>query len=551
MSPLRWLDLHRLGLRQTGLRRRAIVGMIAITVCAVQPVTAQAGITPESPEVRAAVDRALEFLSTADAAARRPIDQQVGADCLVALALVKGHSDPDGNKNHPHVLKAVALIRQAFNNREFRTGYARIYSTSLAIVFLTALDSKRYQGDISQLLSLLLSFQYPNGGFRDTSMGQYATLALWEAHKAGFQVPAGAWQQVANYWVNGQTVDGQYAYQPGVDESIRSTLSIGGLGCLYICHAVGSQSGRETRRSRQDRGGVAGALTRVGDNEEEKEPRFQSVNLNLGALKQRMDRGDAWYNQQGNGAPTNYKYYFYYGIERYHAFREIERNVFPEEPAWYTEIGNRLLATQADDGSWRGTPDGRNPPLLGTSYAVLFLIRSSKARPRAMGDGRQVGGRGLPDPASSVIDSAGRIRVRPLQGPAEELMKIIADPQNTQYFEALAGLEELVAGSDDAQLSKHLIRFRELAEGGNPQAKAAAITAIARTRSLDDVPFLIYSLNDENIEVARAADDGLRFISRKFGVGLRGDTTRDERTKAISDWKKWYLSIRPDAVFDR
>ncbi len=549
--------------QETSLMRQGLLTcgwMLAICafLCGLpSPVVAQEDLTPEHETVRAAVERGLEFLSTVEIpeAAARPLHEQVGQDCLVGLALIKGHRDPDGNKNNPRVLKAVQSARTAIRSSEFGEGYARIYSTSIAIVFLCALDAKTYRGDITQLVRRLISFQEDGGGFRDTSMSQYATLALWEAHKAGIPVPAQAWQNVANYWTVGQAEDGRYAYQPGVNQTYRPTLSVGGLGSLYICYLVGSKEREKQPDQNQsdDDDGVAGALTRVGNDDDEEEEELQQVSLNLNQLRQKMTTGDAWYGRTGAIIPPNYKYYFYYGIERYQAFREMYLDSYPDAPKWYTELAWRLLDDQREDGSWRGTYDGPHPGLVGTSYAILVLIRSTKARPQAMGEGRLRGGRGLPSPGSDILVKDGRIRIRPLQGPAEELIKIISDPQNAQYYEALAGFEDLVADTDDAQLSKHLIRFRELAEGADadPAAKAVAITAIARTRSLDDVPFLIYTLRDESMEVVRAADDGLRFISRKFGGGLGQEPTPEQIEVAIKDWKDWYLSVRPDAVFDR
>lgn len=538
--------------------RPAITGLLCLASVLLAGPRQAAGqaLTPESEEVRAAVEKGMQFLMTVEQAEadKRPIHEQMGRDCLVALALIKGHSDPEGNKNHPLVKRAVDGARSAMRNSEFTSGYGRIYSTSLAIILFSALGAKDHQGDISTCLNVLLSFQDANGGFRDSSMSQYATLALWEAQKSGARVPADAWQNLARFWTQGQEDSGEFSYMPGVDNAIRPTLSVGGLGSLYICYTVGNRAkqAEDAGKGNSQDDGVATALKPVGGREEEKKEEVQTVNLNLATLSGAMQRGDGWYRGWDNKPPINYKYYFYYGVERYQAFREVVRNDFPAEPAWYTEIARRILNEQAEDGSWRSSADGRSPGLIGTSYAILFLVRSTKMRPQAMGDGRLVAGRGIPNLDAQTVVSGGRIRIKPLQGPAEELIKIISDPQSGQYYEALAGLEELVAEADKAQLNKHLVRFREIAEGSDPKAKAAAITGIARARSLDDVPFLIYALSDDNSEVVLAADDGLRFISRKFeGVGLQPDATVSERAEAIEAWKKWYLTIRPNAVFDR
>ncbi len=76
------------------------------------------------------------------------------------------------------------------------------------------------------------------------------------------------------------------------------------------------------------------------------------------------------------------------------------------------------------------------------------------------------------------------------------------------------------------------------------------VEALARTRSLDNVPTLIYALSDPDPRVAVAARDGLRFTSRKFdGFGLSDNPDAGEAAAVTEKWKQWYLSLRPNAKF--
>jgi hypothetical protein len=57
-------------------------------------------------------------------------------------------------------------------------------------------------------------------------------------------------------------------------------------------------------------------------------------------------------------------------------------------------------------------------------------------------------------------------------------------------------------------------------------------------------------LTDPDPQIVRAADRGLRFISRKLeGVGLPAEPKPPEIQSAIRDWKAWYQTVRPRAEF--
>ena len=74
------------------------------------------------------------------------------------------------------------------------------------------------------------------------------------------------------------------------------------------------------------------------------------------------------------------------------------------------------------------------------------------------------------------------------------------------------------------------------------------MTGLGRSRQLDNVPTLIYALTDPDSQVVTAAIDAWRYISRQ-PRGSPGTIIDDElgRKAAIDYWKKWYLTIRPQA----
>ena len=66
-------------------------------------------LTPESPAVKAAIEKAVKFLESPAAN-----DGRVGARALVGLVLLKSHADP----KHPRIVEAVTAIQGVVKGRE-------------------------------------------------------------------------------------------------------------------------------------------------------------------------------------------------------------------------------------------------------------------------------------------------------------------------------------------------------------------------------------------------------------------------------------------------
>jgi HEAT repeat protein len=95
-------------------------------------------------------------------------------------------------------------------------------------------------------------------------------------------------------------------------------------------------------------------------------------------------------------------------------------------------------------------------------------------------------------------------------------------------------------------------RLQQLIRGGTPEVRVLATRAIGRTGNLDYVPTLLYALTDPEPRVVIEARNGLRFISRNFdGLGPPDNFTEQQRFEAIDNWKRWYKSIRPTAIFEK
>ncbi|MBX7166477.1 MAG: HEAT repeat domain-containing protein [Pirellulales bacterium] len=521
---------------------------LAVANCPLSVRAAEPFLTPESPEVIAAVDRALEFL------AKAPADKRPGARALVGLSYVKHNK-----KDHPKVQEALDAVREiAATDKQSAD---EIYTISVAIVFLTSLDPKAHKSDIEQLLARLISRQKPHGGFGyftrttgDTSMTQNAVLAMWEAAQYGIDVPLPAWERVTEWLLQTQDSGGGFGYQgePSGGGSrrkqndLRPSMAAAGLGSLYICQDYLGLSGDLTA-ARSDN--APPPTVRQAGAKKSGQPKTRLINGNR--LVEAQEFGHTYWETNFKPAPRTYRHYYLYAYERYRSFEELITGTPEDAPQWYHDCARPLLAEQQQDGSWSSANDVG--ATCDTAFAALFLLRSTKKslkRVNRFGSGRLIGGRGLP--GSGEIDvERGTIRPRPLRGPAEELLKLLSDADNPEHEAAAEGFRQLALEADQATLNKHAAKLRQLAGAEDPEARLAAVRALGRTHNLDNVPTLIYALTDPDPRVFLEAREALLFLSRKFdGFGFEGVLDEVRRKEEIERWKSWYLVIRPDAKFE-
>jgi hypothetical protein len=527
-------------------RRRAVVWLLTALLAATSwhqaaPVQAQL-LTPESPEVRAAIQRGVKHLIESRQQSSSP-----GRLYLSALAIAKA-----GQPEHPKVQQALQSIKSQYGGQTPpRPDYEAVYCTSVAIMLLTTLDPQGYRNEIGVLTDYLLSMQRRTGTFSnppltsinhgDTSMTQYAVLAFWEAEKAGVRVAPERWQAVASWLLRTQRPDGGFAYNPEMPESpVTPSMTAGGLGSCYI---IAARTGLSKPAQRPRDPNMPSALKPV---EEKQAASANRLSLDVAALRAAIQRGDAWFAQHGTVDVQNHQYYYLYSFERYRSFREYVEGYSPPAPHWYDQAARFILAAEDPERGWKIDTDN--------AFAVLFLLRSTRQSLLAGGNidpagkGTLIGGRGLPLGVPELEMRSGKIAVKPLSGPAEELLDVLGNPNDERFAQAVEGVQQYAESADEKQLSPLVARLRQLAQNDDPAARAAAITALGRARNLDDVPLLIHALQDPDDRVSLAARDALRYISRKLeGFGLRYPATKAEKETTAKKWGQWYLAIRPDA----
>ncbi len=518
--------------------------------------SAFAQLTPESPEVKQTVAKAIAFLES-DAAK----DDRVGAHALVGMTLIKN----DARASHPKVVEAVQRIQKVIQGgaEPARFGDNGVYSIGLAIIFLCTVDPIAYESDITALLRTLQAAQKPHGGWGylekptgDTSMTQYGVLSMWEARQIGFDVPQPMIVRAADWLLKTQDPSGAFGYQGTVSQNyarvpqtdIRDGLSVAGMGSLYlIVNLLGMDE--SPRMEKEEESGLPQALKEV-------KPKAARASIrppfDIRQVQEAKNLGNRWLQTNLQiGRPAMFPYYTAYAVERYWSIREhVEGKQQLATAPWYDEGARWLMKTQAENGSW--TSAGGAVP--DTAFGVLFLLRSMKKsieRAKGFGRGVLVGGRGLPKGAADVLLRQGQVVAKPLSGPAEQLMAAIENAEAPEHSAAAEAMADISIADARKLVSAHEGRLRQLVSGGTSEARLAAVQALARSHDLDNVPTLIYALTDSDPMVILAARDGLRRMSRTFDLfGPPDQFTEEDVWRAVRQWKQWYLTIRPDAEFE-
>ena len=510
----------------------ARVIIVAVLLGSAQPTAA--ALTPASPEVQKAIERGIGYLTATT-------DTRVGAKALTARAMLA-----TDRREHPRVAEAVAAIREALDNKHI----IDIYSLGLCILFLVELDRQAYGVEIQKLLDLLVSYQKNNGawGYQnkpdgDTSMTQYAVLGAWVGTEAGFQFPDRAWSAAANWLLRTQDPSGAFGYQGVESQSdqlvpqrgVSVTLAYAGLGSLYLC---GNRLGLVDIVS--DRAAVPDVFRPVDEASER-----ARAQVDKGRFNAAIERAKLWKQGRANALPPEYIFYFFYTLERLETISEAIASKEIVNPAWYDDSAKYIVSKQNNDGSWSHTEG----PVPATGFAVLSLVRSTKKvieSIKGYGAGTLISGRGLPSGKGDVEMRLGKVVVKPLTGPAEELLDRLDQTDSVDYDRAVAALDDLVTEADVSRLSPIAKRLRSLAAGGTPDAKAVALRGLARTRDMTHAPLLLEALSDPSPVVVLAAHDGLCFLSRRIGATKPPAQPTDvDRAALKRQWLEWYRGVAP------
>jgi len=535
--------------QRTSVVRHVCLAAIGALVAA----TRVQALTPDSPDVRAAVDRACTYLADIEDL------NSPGPLAITGLVFLKA-----GRPDHPRVQQAFVRINEVL---QFQKVGVDIYSASLMLIFLTELPDERQKKSAKSIEKLIAHFcevQKPHGGWGythletgDTSMTQHVVLGLWSADAAGYDTPRDCWERAANWLMRTQDPDGAHGYQgndPGnftpVEQEL-TTLSMcaAGAGSLFVCADF---FGLLNTGLEDDNGD---SVLRKVKKPVQRRQGEESTEVDGAMLLERMAKANRYIDANITDSPVDFVFYYLYALERYRTFRDFTRGRLDDESDWYDDGAAFLLKAQEVDGHWASTKRGCGD-VCDTCFASLFLLRSMYKKLRGLnrlGSGLLVGGRGLPAGEGDLQMRKGTVKRKPLSGPAEELLGIVGNPYDPEFQAAIDGLEEQSLAGDDDHLNDIQKRLRDLlSHDKSPQQRAAALKLLARTHDLQQVPLLIEALNDRDESVFWAANDALRFISRKFdGATFSNDSTFEAtRKRSLTFWRRWFDSLHLNDVTD-
>ena len=508
-------------------------------------------VTPNSPEVKAIVKKAMAYLD-------KQTDQQLGGKCLIGLTYLK-----TDQTDHPRVKEALAACVAGARQGQGNLPDNFSYSNGLAIIFLCELNPRAHSNLIQHYLGIMKKRQKEHGGWGytgkktgDTSQTQYAAFSFWEAHDKGFAIDSGSVEGLADWLMNTQDPTGAWGYQGHLgkegglveQEEVTCSMVAAGMGSALIAadmFGLLQSGGVEAAPTQQ----LSSAVRTAGEGQSRKAAALRSSTLNQKRLFQAIQDGNGWMDKNFQINIGRYNIYYLYSLERYKSFQEVLDNDDTVSPQWYKDGFAQLRSTQAPDGSWNVGCG----PACDTAFAVLFLIRSTqKILNKSLAEGLMISGRGLPKSLKNAKLVNGQLVVEQTKTAVGDLLNML-DDESAEKIDALADNPNalLVTGEVDAKAAQ---RLRQFVRSGSPGVRRIAVRTLGRTGDLDNVPTLLFAMTDPDKEVVRRARDALRFISRRFeGFGLQDRYPDDEsynkaRYGARDKWRNWYLSIRPNAI---
>ncbi|HWE38195.1 MAG TPA: hypothetical protein VG406_16615 [Isosphaeraceae bacterium] len=542
-------------------KQRWIGGALALAVAAAPAAPARGQTSKSVVEHtqltgtdKAIVDKAVEFLEAHGPGAGP------GEAAIAALALSKAGRKP-GDQG---IDACVAKIKGCFDGSQYtpqlNDGPAN-YEASCALMALAAINPIANRPEIESIANYLIAHQkgsgawdYANRSVGDTSMTQYAILALWEAENAGIDISPEVWDKAAGWALRAQEEDGSWRYHydekaGGINvKQPNVSMTAGAVSVLLIC---------EDELQRFLSGGDSPSSLLVNAIPENSLGQGFKSTVSRNAMKAAVDRGLAWigghFKPSDGAAMGDSNFYGLYGVERIGAL--INRDKIGGQN-WY-EVGKQFVRnSQEKDGHFvAGHGDTPN-----TSWAVLFMTRSTriaifKHRNLKLGKGLLIGGRELPKDLTAMTVAGGRVVVRPMNGAVEKMLGVLEDPNAEDATEALAGLVSRYDKEGSKALRPHKDHFRRLLANPDQGVRRVAAWALARTADLDVVPDLINALDDSAMPTEELKDkavmfeakNGLQLLSRKVDntLGPPPDATPDQRREAIRKWRAWYQSVRP------
>ena len=194
-----------------------------------------------------------------------------------------------------------------------------------------------------------------------------------------------------------------------------------------------------------------------------------------------------------------WNYYYLYALERYAYFRERAEGEFKEHPTWYDQ-GVYYLADQLyGDGGFKQGSMGGSSRSVATSFAILFLVRSSEVLVLPSNASRANGNQGFAENVRIKQSEKGAVQaLEGVQG-IENVMQLLQndDVEDDRLELIIQSMGPAIAGfskEEGRSRNEKMAFMRGLVTEQNYFRRLIGVKFLAREQEMDNVPALLYAL---------------------------------------------------------
>ncbi len=527
---------------------------------------AQKNFAPESPQVKEVVDRAVEYLTN-----RKPSGEK---GVLAALAIAEASKRYDGlvPKDHPVIKKAISGVLNDVESGKLLRAHA-LYHPCLAMILLCEADDKQYRPQIIKLIKSFEERQLEDGGFSyqgqkswDTSQTQYVALAYFVARQHQIPVSLDSTRRILEF-VMAKQIGNSWVYSPSErEEKISIHAAVSGTAYL-LGDLLRLQPRLKVEKKVVEGLGVdlppsisVHIVEQQQDDDESSEAAWSGddplVRINNSNFKACKQKANQHFESKFVIRSQKWSYYYLYAFERYAFFRQqAEGNVGNRAmKTWYDDGYAMFKELQKEDGALPGGPEPAISAEINTSFAIMFLVRSSEILSIPPAGSNLEGGGGLGKTAGKTLKKLknGRVRAEETSKNLNELIENLGEELTNDQLEYLSNSikDAIREYQSQPEKSRGQARafLRSLVSDKNYYKRLIAVKFLAGEQDLDNAPALIYALGDPDIRVCMEAHNGLRLVSRKIdSITVAEEPTLADFLIAKGRWVNWLLKLRPDA----
>ena len=549
-------------------------------------------------QIKTSIARAIGYIKS------RIGSQAGGQLALSTLALLKAEVPP----TDPEVANALNRLTGHFRNGVYSPVDHHRYEAGVTLMAFGSADPVKYKAQIEAITAYILEGQEAHGGWfyppgqhgvaggvqnGDTSISQYTMLGLWEASRAGVNIPKKSWDRAAAWHLQTQLRDGSFTYHPSPTSANpfgTHSMAVAGTSSLLLARMMlypeasdlpteeveETPATAEAKAAKKKKSTAVkfGILSPAPDDEKEPEPGAAAEPTKpkilqgddsgykpaarLQSISNGAARGLKWLAanykvnlQSGQGGILGQQWnaYYLYGLERMAALTGLVEIAGRD---WYQDGCDYLLTMQMTEGGWNMDQAG---DAADTCFALMFMVKATektiKKTPRAprkqkLGGGVLVGARGLPDDLSKLQVGQVGPKPRKVKGAVDELLGELEKLDPTQIEAVQEAIVDTVVSEDPEALVGQQERLQNLSRDRRVEVRRTATWALGRTNNLASIPYLLERLEDVDLSVIIEARNALRFMTRKPNFLELSETPTPEELGAVSrEARKWYLSVRP------